>query len=83
MNQTRPQPCQAICAHLSAYLDGEAAAELCAAIEAHLAQCPNCRIVISTLDRTVRLYHDLPAASLPKDAAARLYARLDLPEPGL
>jgi anti-sigma factor RsiW len=82
MSET-PQPCQELCAHLSEYLDGEAAAELCAAIDAHLATCPNCRVVVNTLDRTVRLYHDLPSAALPADAAARLYAVLDLPSPQL
>ncbi|MCC6165932.1 MAG: zf-HC2 domain-containing protein [Caldilineaceae bacterium] len=76
-----PQPCQALCAQLSGYLDGEVAAEVCAAIDAHLATCPDCRVVVNTLDRTVRLYRGLPAAALPTEAAARLYAVLDLPAP--
>lgn len=54
-----PQPCQALCAQLSGYLDGEVAAEVCAAIDAHLATCPDCRVVVNTLDRTVRLYRSL------------------------
>lgn len=82
-SSSAPRPCQEICAQLSDYLDGEAAAEVCAAIDAHLATCPDCRVVVNTLDRTVRLYRALPAAELPPEAAARLYAVLDLPAPAL
>ena len=37
--------CAHLLADLSDYLDGEAAAEVCAAIERHLADCEDCRVV--------------------------------------
>ena len=73
--------CHELLPELSAYVDGEAAADLCARIDAHLAECEDCRVVVDTLTRTVRLYHELPALTLSDDAAARLYAVLDLPAP--
>ncbi len=73
--------CADLLPHLSAYVDGEAAADLCAQIDAHLAACQNCRVVIDTLARTVRLYHALPDPELPAGATARLLAVLDLPAP--
>lgn len=73
--------CADLLPHLSAYLDGEAAADLCARLETHLAACRNCRIVVDTLARTVRLYRDLPDPDLPAGATARLFAVLDLPIP--
>lgn len=70
--------CQYLLGDLSNYLDGEASDELCAEIEQHMANCEDCRIVVDTLGKTVRLYHDLPQPSLPADARERLYHSLDL-----
>ncbi|MGD2077028.1 MAG: zf-HC2 domain-containing protein [Chloroflexota bacterium] len=70
--------CQHLLGDLSDYLDGEASDELCAEIEQHMANCEDCRIVVDTLGKTVRLYHDLPRPSLPADARERLYHSLDL-----
>ncbi|MBP8059078.1 MAG: zf-HC2 domain-containing protein [Chloroflexi bacterium] len=79
-------PCSDLLDHLSDYLDGAAAQEICAEIEQHLADCENCRVVIDTLRQTVHLYHTLPAPALSEDARTRLYKTLNLspylnPEP--
>ena len=72
--------CAHLLADLSDYLDGEAAAEVCAAIERHLADCEDCRVVVDTLGKTVTLYHQLPQPNLPVATRARLFAALDLGE---
>ncbi len=72
--------CQHLLADLSDYLDGEAAAEVCAEIERHLAGCEDCRAVVDTLGKTVTLYHNLPQPNLPVATRARLFAALDLGE---
>jgi RNA polymerase sigma-70 factor (ECF subfamily) len=66
---------------LHAYLDGELPADLCAELEAHLAGCPDCRVVLDTLGQTVQILHALDAAPppLPAELEARLLARLVLP----
>ena len=73
--------CHDLLPELSAYLDGEAAADLCARIDAHLAECEDCRVVVDTLTRTVRLYHALPAPMLSAMRAHGSFAVLDLPAP--
>jgi len=66
---------------LSDYIDGEAQEAICAAIEAHMSQCPDCRIMVDTLRQTVNLYRQQEAKlDLPEDVRARLFYSLDLNE---
>lgn len=73
-----PGRCGARLAELNDYLDGELPAELCAELEAHLAGCPDCRVVLDTLGKTVQIVRalDLTPPPLPADVEARLLARL-------
>lgn len=63
---------------LSAYLDGEASAELCALIETHMRGCNNCKVMVDTLRKTITLYHAAPQPELSAEARARLFRVLDL-----
>ena len=49
--------CQELLGQVSDYVDGELEDALCAEIEAHLADCPDCRVMVDTLRRTISLYH--------------------------
>ncbi|MBX0330715.1 zf-HC2 domain-containing protein [Oscillochloris sp. ZM17-4] len=71
-------PCYDLARQLSAYLDGELPADLCHDLEAHLGGCPDCRVVLDTLGRTVQIVHALSdtPVSLPADVEARLLSRL-------
>ncbi len=73
--------CQTLLGSLSDYVDGSAREELCRAIESHLAGCPNCRVVVDTLKKTVSLVHaSAEETGLPGDVRQRLYKCLDLEE---
>jgi anti-sigma factor RsiW len=72
--------CHELLDGLSAYIDGEAAAELCAAIQSHMASCEKCRVVVDTLRMTVKLYRKLPGPELAASSRERLYRVLDLSE---
>ena len=72
--------CHHLLDDLGDYLDGEASQALCAEIEAHLAQCENCRVVVDTTRKTIELYRDLPAPEPPAGMRRRLYKALDLDE---
>lgn len=72
--------CQGVLDHLPAYLDGDAAAELNAALERHLAECQNCHVVVDSLRRTIQHYQALPGPALTAAARARLYQALQLAE---
>jgi anti-sigma factor RsiW len=70
--------CRDLLDGLSDYIDGEASAELCAQLRLHMEDCEKCRIVVDTLDKTVRLYRTLPKPDMSKAAEERLYKTLKL-----
>jgi anti-sigma factor RsiW len=70
--------CRELLDGLSAYIEGEASADLCAELERHLAECGDCRVVVDTLRQTIRLYRNLPPPAFPFEARERLYQSLEL-----
>ena len=70
--------CEEMLDQLSDYVDGELGQALCAQLEAHLAECPDCRVMVDTLRRTIILYRTQAPADLPEDVEARLYQVLNL-----
>ena len=72
------QGCKRYLRHLSEYVDGTLSEELCHEIEAHMADCDNCRVVVNTLNKTVALYRRLPAPELPHSVREQLYRVLRL-----
>jgi anti-sigma factor (TIGR02949 family) len=72
--------CDQLLGMLTDYLDGQAREELCHEIEAHIAGCNNCRVVVDTTRKTISLVHacnDTPI-NLPVDVRERLFQKLDL-----
>ncbi|MEJ2010817.1 MAG: zf-HC2 domain-containing protein [Anaerolineales bacterium] len=66
---------------LSDYIDGEAKQAICDAIEAHMAECPDCRVMVDTLRKTIHLYRQQDSQrELPEDVRARLFYSLDMNE---
>jgi anti-sigma factor RsiW len=77
----RTEHCRQLLASLSDYVDGDLPQGLCDAIEKHMSECENCRIVVDTLRKTVYLYQATSASEgVPPDVRQRLYHRLDLDE---
>ena len=72
--------CGELLGALSDYIDGELEARLCAEIEAHMRDCPDCQIMVDTLRKTVVLYRLHGQVEVPPDVRSRLYAVLDLEE---
>jgi anti-sigma factor RsiW len=70
--------CQQILEHISDYVDGELEAALCAELEAHLAGCRNCRVLVDTVRKTVTLYHAQAPSELPSGVEERLYKVLQI-----
>jgi anti-sigma factor RsiW len=65
-------------AHLSDYIDGELEAAICARLEAHLAECPDCRVMLDTVRKTIILYRSQTTHELPADVHDRLFRVLKL-----
>jgi predicted anti-sigma-YlaC factor YlaD len=71
--------CRRLLADLGDYLEDAAAQRVCAEIEHHLANCPDCRILVDTLRRTISLFRQHQAdPRLPEDVMRRLVRTLDL-----
>ena len=71
--------CQEILHNMSEYIDGELDGQLCAEIEAHIDSCPDCKIVVDTLKKTVQLVQNSGRETeLPQDVRQRLFTRLHL-----
>ena len=66
------EKCHDILDNLSLYIDGGLSADLCREIERHMEGCENCRVVIDTLTKTVKLYHEHGHARLSGGARERL-----------
>ena len=70
--------CGELSSQLPDYLDGEAREAICRAIEEHLAECEDCRVVVDTIKKTITLYREAPLEDVPSDVHARLVRVLDL-----
>ena len=72
------ETCKNLLSQLSDYIDGELETALCAEIEHHMADCPDCRAVVNTLEKTIELYRTAGRAEVPPDVRNRLYKVLKL-----
>jgi anti-sigma factor RsiW len=70
--------CHELLGAMGLYLDGEAASDVCAQIESHLASCPDCRLEVETMRKTMRIVHATPKDSLSDEARERLFHALHL-----
>ncbi len=73
--------CRSLLASLSDYIDGTLEEQICREIERHMVECPDCRVVVDTLRKTIYLYHATSEEeAMPADVRQRLYRRLNLDE---
>jgi len=59
--------CEELLAALNEYVDGERELALCKALEAHLADCNPCQIVIDNIRNTIALYKAGQKVELPPE----------------
>jgi hypothetical protein len=57
---------------LSEYLDEDVKGSLRKELEAHVAQCPNCWVMVDTTKKTLNIYKGLEAEPLPDALKFRL-----------
>jgi len=77
-SEKRHYGCKELLGELGDYVDGELEAALCTELESHLAECPDCRVLVDTLRRTIVLYRTQSRPTVPDDVKARLYHVLKL-----
>ena len=69
--------CKDAIRELSNYLDGELTSEMVAEIERHMQHCEDCRLVVDTTRKTIRLYCNHEPAPLPDEVHDRLHQALE------
>jgi predicted anti-sigma-YlaC factor YlaD len=71
--------CKRLWEFLSDYIDGDLNDELCHKIEEHMACCEDCRVVVDTTHKTIRLCHcDADDVDIPNDVRGRLFEILHI-----
>ena len=68
--------CNEVLDQLGEYLDEDARAELCRAIEDHLKRCGGCRLEVDSVRKTIILYQNDREVPMPPTVAAGLEAAL-------
>lgn len=68
--------CDDLIGNLSDYIDGELDPELCRELEAHLAGCQNCRLMVDTMEMTVKLCRDGAEVELPEPLQNKINNKL-------
>jgi RNA polymerase sigma-70 factor, ECF subfamily len=68
--------CPDVLTLFSQHLEGEIDRNVCAAMEAHLARCRNCRDACDSLKRTLTLCRELPTPEIPASLSASIKAGL-------
>jgi len=69
--------CAELVRQLSDYIDGSLAPEARAVLEAHLAECDKCHIVLDTTRCTILLYRVSQSPTLAVERRAALLRRLE------
>ena len=64
--------CNQFMDELSEYLDEDVEGSVRKELEAHMAQCPNCWVIVDTTKKTLKIYKGLEAEPLPDDLKSRL-----------
>lgn len=62
----------------SDYLDRDLREAVCRKVDEHLKQCPDCRVYLDTLERTITLYRGLGGVRVPRNVESRLFATIRL-----
>lgn len=65
--------CDKLLAMLSEYVDGGLKRCVCDEIEAHLADCSPCRVVVDNVRKTIMLYRGAEPCEIPEAIRSRLH----------
>ena len=65
--------CKGVIRELSSYLDGELNAAMRQELESHLADCIDCKVIVTQTKTTVEIFWDCEMVEFPADVRERLH----------
>lgn len=68
--------CKQFLEELADYLDGDIAEEVRRELDGHLAECPNCWVLVDTTKKTLQIYKGMEPRALSPELHARLMKAL-------
>lgn len=68
--------CAELLALLNDYVDGKVSPAVCKDLQAHLAKCNPCQVVVDNVRQTITLYRDTESCELPLAFRSRLHSAL-------
>jgi len=69
--------CSDFLKELSDYLDETVQGELRRHLEQHVAECPNCWVIVDTTKKTLKIYKGLEPEPIPEDLHSRLLKAIE------
>jgi predicted anti-sigma-YlaC factor YlaD len=76
--RTGSHHCRRMVSVFSDYLDRDMRESVCRKVDEHLKDCPECKVYLDTLNRTITLYRDLGDVAVPGPVQRRLFATIRL-----
>jgi anti-sigma factor RsiW len=68
--------CTDFLSELTDYFDGRVSPELLVEVEAHIAQCKHCEVVLDSTTKTIAVYRDHELYDLPNDLRSKLHSAI-------
>jgi anti-sigma factor (TIGR02949 family) len=69
--------CNQFLDELSEFLDDSVQGQLRQELEQHLAECPNCWVMVNTTKKTLEIYRGLEPEAIPCDLHSRLMSAIE------
>ena len=69
--------CKQFLQELNDYLDPAVDAALKVRLQSHVAECPNCFVIVDTTQKTLQVYKGIEPQAIPSDVHARLWSALE------
>jgi anti-sigma factor RsiW len=68
--------CTDFLAKLTDYFDGRVPPQLMVEVEAHIASCKHCEVVLDSTTKTINIYRDHELYDFPPDLRSKLHAAI-------